>query len=179
MDIISLFERGMKQGLFTDFDVCVEGSFKMRTTGGIHVAEGAKLFDIASLTKACTHLEFLRLFSTGQLCPEDSFARFVPVPQHSGDDRKLWHFLTYTVGSYGFEYQRLREGQVPSLREELVSKGFGPWDKRFRYDNIGSVYLGLLLEKMFDVNLEVVLHEHLLRAEFDSRRFVFHPVSRG
>lgn len=178
MNIVHLFEEGCKQGLFTDFDVCVEGKSALRFRGGEYISQGAKLFDVASLTKACTHLIFLKLFSAGVLSPDDSFSRYLPVPQLPGDDRTLRHFLSYVVQSYNFDYDALRDVPGKSVREELL-KGFGPWSRTHKYDNTASIYLGLLLEKLFGERLQTIFWEELLEKQHSTRRFLFHPVYGG
>jgi|SRR3989344_671864 len=178
MDIYRLFEKGVKDRLFTDFDVCVKnGSFNESFSGGSHVSEGAWLFDVASLTKACTHLLILKLFADKLYYPEDSFKKFVNIRQANGDDRKLWHFLCYVVQSYGVDYESLRDGTTTSMKDSLLSTGFGHWGKRFKYDNIASAYLAIWLEKVFDSGIQELLHHFLLEGE-EKSRFMFHPVVR-
>lgn len=178
MDIEILFEKARAEGLFTDYDVCVKGPRSLSFSGGKHVRAGARLFDIASLTKACTHLLFLKLFSKGILSPEDSYNRYIPVIQQDGDDRQLWHFLCYTVLGYNIDYESLRDGTTPSIKNELLSKGFGHWSKRHRYDNIASAYLAILLEKMYGADIEEILHAEILLPE-ERSSFLFHPVRRN
>lgn len=178
MDIQILFEKSAKEGLFTDYDVCVIGPRSFSFSGGKHVETGARLFDIASLTKACTHLLFLKLFSEGVLSPQDSYNKYIPVPQHGADDRELWHFLCYTVLGYNIDYESLRDGTTPSIKTELLSKGFGHWSKRHRYDNIASIYLAMLLEKVYEADIEEILHAEIVLPE-ERSRFLFHPVKRN
>lgn len=180
MEIKKLFEESVETGWFTDYDVCIKGPVEIKFSGGRHVSQGARLFDVASLTKACTHLLLLKMFVRGELSPESSFARFVPAPQHLGDDRQLWHFLCYAIQNYNFDYEALRDGTTKTFKEELVSKGFGRWSKRFKYDNIASAYLAILLEKLFGGKLEEILRTELLGVSSSMREnFVFHPVKRG
>jgi CubicO group peptidase (beta-lactamase class C family) len=178
MHIERLFEEGMKEGLFTDYDVCVEGPTRTQTSGGAHISAGARLFDTASLTKACTHLLCLKLFTERKLRPEDSFTRYLNVPQTNGDDRRLWHFLCYIVQSYAFDYESLRDGTTKPFKEELLSKGFGHWSRRFKYDNLASAYLAILLEEIFKSDLETIFRNELLESG-EQERFLFHPVRRG
>lgn len=177
-EIRSLFEQGLAEDLFADYDVCVEGPLPIAFRGGEHVHAGATLFDAASLTKACTHLVLLKMFMRKQIFPEHYFSRFIPVPEEV-KERQIWHFLCYLVRGYKFDYESLRDGTVSDFRHELLSKGFGHWGRRFNYDNISSAYLGLLLEHMFGEELEVVLKRELLSNEDEGRNFVFHPVHRG
>lgn len=180
MDITSLVEGGVKDGLFTDFDVCVRGDgVNLSFSGGEHIRAGARLFDVASITKACTSLMTVKEFAAGRLSPEDSFGRFIPVQEHVGDDRKLRHFLSYTVQNYAFDYGSIRNGSERNFKEVLVSEGFGRWNKMFRYDNVASAYVGMLLENLYGAGLETVLREGLLVKPTSSDRFLFHPVRRG
>lgn len=179
MDIQRLFEKGVQDRLFTDFDVCVRGPIDMELSGGEHVAQGARLFDVASLTKAVTHLILAKMFSRGEISPDDSYSRFIPVNQSPGDDRTLRHFLSYAVQSYGFDYVALRNDTRGRFKEEIVSKGFGPWVKKSEYDNTTSAYLGILLEKLFGTNLEDIFQTQLFSDPMDKEKFLFHPVKRG
>lgn len=181
MDLQGLFEQERRNGLFADYDVCVMGPVveKSEFSGGVHVDGGSYMFDVASLTKACTHLLLLKMFASGELNPTDSFGKFVNLPQANGDDRELWHFLCYTVQSYGFDYESLRDGTTSVFKEELIARGFGHWAKRFKYDNIASAYLALLVERIYGCGIEDVFHERLLHEKSQRDHFLFHPVSRG
>ena len=177
MDIERLFEEGVEDGLFTDFQVCVRGSVRVDFSGGRHISAGARLFDVASLSKALTHLLFWDLFSAGAIRPEDSLGRFIQVSNVDG--RQLWHFMSYLVQDYGFDFEKLRRGETGSFRDVLLTDGFGPWERRFSYDNYSSAYLGLILERIFEAGLEEVYHEQLLEGEEEKRNLLFHPVFRG
>lgn len=182
MELQRLFERGLEDSLFTDYDVAVEGRKSVRYSGGRHVVAGARLFDIASLTKSCVHLVFLKLFEEGRLSPGDSYRRFVQTPQVGTDNRLLAHFMCNTVGNYGWDYNP-RNGndfghEQGRIREALVERGFGPWTRKFTYDNVGSAYLGIALENFFGENLEYILRNILLEDKDEAERFVFHPVAR-
>ena len=179
MDIQRLFTDSRSKGLFTDYDFAVRGALNDDFSGGNHISEGARLFDVASLTKACNHLLFLKLFTRGNFSPEQSISEFLPVYQENGDDRKLWHFLCYMVQGYAFDYEALRDGKTKSFKEELLKKGFKHWGKRFLYDNISSAYLGLLLEKAFGVDLEDIFKDRFTLTTKQRENFLFHPVHRG
>ncbi len=180
MSVQNLFEEAQKQGLFTDFDIHIEGEVSESYSGGVSVAEGARLFDIASLTKACTHLLVLKLIDEGKLKATDSFSKYVSVRQHRGDDREIWHFLSYVAQGYGFDYEALRAGvRSEPFKEVLTSSGFGVWGRRFKYDNIASAYLAILLEQMFRATLQQIFWEKLLPDKSYATEFLFHPVHRG
>lgn len=173
-----LFERGINDGRFTDYDVCIQSPSESCTfAGGKHVDDGAMLFDIASLTKALTHLLFLKLFAEKELTPEQRYADLVEVPQ--GNERQLWHFLCYVVQSYLFDYEALRAGQVRSFRSVLKSNGFGHWGKRFKYDNVSSAYLAIMLEHQFGADLEQIFHEVFYLDQHQRNQLLFHPVQRS
>lgn len=175
MTLSSLFEKGANEDLFTDFDVCIKGAYQESFSGGTHISSGARLFDVASLTKACTHLLFLRLFQERILKPNEPFTKYVSVPESEGAKRELWHFLCYLVQSYAFDYETVRKGHK-CLREELLTKGFGGWGQRFKYDNISSAYLGILLEEKFGRGLEDVFKDWF---EIGEEPFFFHPAVTG
>ncbi len=178
MDIERMFERAQKDNLFTDFDFCLYHGpdEEVRFSGGYHVSAGAHLFDIASLTKALTHLVWWRLFALGQYSPEDLIKKFLPLS--GSGDRRLWHFLSYLVQSYAFDFEHLKAGLLgKSLKEEL-RRGFGPWSRTFGYDNYASAYLGLALEEIFGMTLEEVFHSQFGISSVTSK-LVFHPRYRG
>jgi hypothetical protein len=180
MSIQSLFEEARAKALFMDYDVHIEGEIRDSFSGGTHVGKGARLFDIASLTKACTHLLVLKLIAEGKLSPTTSFRKFVDVNQPNGVDREIWHFLSYVVQGYGFDYEALRAGLTKgSFKDTLVSSGFGVWGKRFKYDNIASAYLAILLEQMFQAPLQQIFWEELVPDKSYATDFLFHPVHRG
>ena len=181
MDIERLFEKEIENHLFTDFDVCVlNGTKSGNFRGGCHVSNGSRLFDVASLTKACTHLLMLKLFAEKIFSPEDSFKELIPsIQQERKDDRQLWHFLCYVVQSYGFDYESLRDGTTLSLKDTLLSAGFGHWGRRFKYDNVASAYLGVWLGEAFgNMGLEELIQSLSINKE-DKGNLLFHPVSRG
>jgi CubicO group peptidase (beta-lactamase class C family) len=179
MRLDSLFEEARQQGLFTDYDVCVEGSFQESFSGGPHVAAGAELFDVASLTKACTHLLYLKLFDKKIFSPDQPVSQFLPVRQHNGDERELWHFLCYLVQDYAFTYGALKEHRAEDLKSILLNEGFHDWGKTFRYDNVASVYLGLILERKFGRRLDEVFRSQFELDQSEAERFLFHPAHAG
>jgi hypothetical protein len=175
MGISKMFEEGVVNGLFTDFDVCVKGPVEMAFSGGMHVSAGAQLFDVSSLTKASVNLLMWKLFSEGTLSPDDALSKFLPsVPNTQG--RLLRHFMSYVVQDYGFDYEMLRRGSIGPCKDVLMKQGFGQWNKKFAYDNFSSAYIGLLLEKIFNQDIEGVLQSEL---EVDKGQFAFHPVYRN
>jgi CubicO group peptidase (beta-lactamase class C family) len=170
-----MFEDGIKTGLFTDFDVCVKGPVEILCSGGAHVAAGARLFDVSSLTKASAYLLMWKLFSEGKISPNDAFIKFLPgVP--NTQDRLLRDFLSYVVQEYGFDHQILRRGGIGPFKRVLLEQGFGQWGRKFAYDNFASAYIGLVLEQLFEQDIE-----HVLRSELvcDENSFIFHPVYRN
>jgi hypothetical protein len=171
------FENRVSQRLFTDYDVSVRGSLSLDFRGGHHVSQGARLFDVSSLTKGVTNLLLWKFFFEGTLSPDDYFSRYLSVPNVC--DRKLWHFMSYAVKKYGFEYDKLRSGDIGPVKDVLMKSGFGPWDKTFEYDNVASAYMGLLLEEVFSMGIEEILHTHLLHDRTLCQDFRFHPVRRG
>lgn len=180
MVIQNLFEKARQEALFTDFDIHIEGEVNESISGGTSIEAGARLFDIASLTKACTHLLVLKLISEGKLSPTENFSRFVNVRQPHDVEREIWHFLSYVAQGYAFDYEALRAGLTKeSFKDVLVSAGFGAWGKRFKYDNIASAYLALLLEQMFQAPLQQIFWEKLLPEKSYATDFLFHPVHRG
>lgn len=181
MDIRGLFEKGLEDGFFADFDVCVRGTgVNLSYSGGKHISVGARLFDIASLTKACTHLLFLKLFAEGKLSPEDVYRNLVSTREWPGDARTLRHFLCYTVGGYALNYEFLRDcgHGIKDAKKFLISSGFRHWEHKHEYDNLASAFLGILLEKIFGDDLEKVLVKNL-PGPVDTERFGFHLVNRG
>ena len=178
MDIEAMFEDGVKEGLFTDFDFCVRGPLELSFKGGRHVLSGAGLFDVASITKALTHLLLLRLFAEGILSPNDKLTRYIRVPK-SGE-RQLWHLMSYLSKEYGFylDYNKLRNGEPGSLKEILLTQGFGDWNQKFQYDNYASAFLGLVLEQLYGTGLEEVFHSQLC-VDVESQKLLFHPKHRG
>lgn len=179
MHIDTLMKRGVKDGLFTDYDVCVEGRVRLRVNEGPHVSQGATLFDIASLTKACVHLVLLKLFANKILSPDVSYRELLPVPELPGDARTLRHFMCYAVQSYNFDHKWVKSDANTSTIRDVLMKGFGVWKNEAGYDNYTSAYIGLLLEHYFKERLETILWEHLLDKGDDRNRFRFHPVSYG
>jgi len=177
--IEELFHNGVREGIFTDFDVSVRGDFVSDFKGGTHVAGGAHLFDVASITKACAHLLLLLLFVEKKLSPQDKFSRYLDVPHVRNEERELWHFLCYVVQSYAFDYEALRDGTTSGFKDKLLAQGFGHWGKRFLYDNISSTYLSLLIEEIFKADLEEVFRSYLLPDPSMKGSFIFHPVHRG
>jgi CubicO group peptidase (beta-lactamase class C family) len=180
MDIERMFEDGAREGLFTDFDVCVRGPVEVDFRGGRFVSDGARLFDVASLTKALTHLVLWKLFSNKKLSPDDLFSGFISVPNVG--DRRIWHFMSYVVQNYRRDLKELRDvlhKADGSVFGELIGSGFGSWTKRFSYDNYSSAYLGFLLESMFGTDIEGVIHSQLLMNSSERDSLLFNPVARG
>lgn len=99
------------------------------------------------------------------------------MPNDSG--RQLWHFLSYLVQDYRFDYEMLRVGEIGSFREVLMTSGFAEWKRKFGYDNYSSAYLGFVLESVFGTGLEEILHTQLLNGTDEKERLLFHPVLRG
>lgn len=178
MDIERTFEDGVKEGLFTDFDVCVRGPYEVSFGGGSHISRGARFFDVASITKALTHLLLLRLFAEGAVRPEDKLSRYIVVP-NSGN-RELWHFMSYLAKEYAFyfDYDKLRAGEVGSFKKTLLSQGFGEWTCRFGYENFSSAFLGFVLEELFGEDLEKIFHSQLC-CDGQNEKLLFHPTRRG
>lgn len=178
MDIERMFEDAVKNGLFTDFDVCVRGPYETSFSGGIHLTRGARLFDIASITKALTHLLLLRLFVEGRVRPDDKLAKYLVIP-NSGH-RELWHFMSYLAKKYAFhvDYDNLIGGEVGSLKELMLTKGFGEWTKKHKYENYSSMYLGFVLEKLFETGLEEIFHSQYC-FDGEAEKLLFHPMRRG
>lgn len=176
-ELQQMFENSRDTGLFTDYDFCVQGQMTEKFSGGKYVSQGSTLFDVASLTKACSHLLFLRLFFGKVISPEDKFEDFFPVPNASS--RQLWHFLCYTVKDYNFSYEALRNGTIGPFRDVLLKSGFGPWGKRFQYENLSSACLAFVLENLFNTGIEQILQQRLLFDQCHRNRFTFNPVRKG
>ena len=175
MDIQRMFEDEIAAGLFTDFDVCVRGPVNVDCSGGRHVEKGATLFDVSSLTKASAYLLMWKLFFEGTLSPDDTLSKFLPdVPNAQG--RQLRDFMSYMVQDYGFNYEMLRLGSIGPFKDVLLKQGFAQWKKEFAYDNYASAYIGLLLEKIFGLDIEEVLRMQLGP---DPTSFIFNPVYRN
>jgi len=175
MDIQKMFEDEIATGLFTDFDVCVRGPVEIDCSGGCHVERGATLFDVSSLTKASAYLLMWKLFFEKTLSPDDALSKFLPdVPNTEG--RALRDFMSYIVQDYGFNYQMLRRGSIGPFKDVLLKQGFAQWNKKFAYDNFASAYIGLLLEKIFEQDIEGVLRVQLAP---DPTSFIFNPVFRN
>lgn len=179
MDLVKLFEAGQKEGLFTDYQVCVRGPVDYDAQGGQHIQAGALMFDIASLTKAFTHLVYLKLFAQGKLSPESRLLEYLLVP--GAGERRLWHFLSYVVQKYNFGFDEVRCGGNGPLKELLLKRGFQEWggDVRHDYDNHSSSYLGMVLESVFGTDLERAQHDLLGLDEQERLSLLFHPVYRG
>lgn len=176
MDLRKLFEAGRSNGLFTDYQVSVRGPIEFDDEGGDHISSGARMFDIASLTKAFTHLVYLMMFADGRLSPESLLSEHLPVP--GAGDRRLWHLLCYLVQDYRFDFNALREGRIGPVKDVLLGQGFADWKITYGYDNYASVYLGLALEQMFGRNLESVIHKELGLDSSEIPNLLFHPVVR-
>ncbi len=176
-DIQKLFEDASSRGLFTDFDVCVRGAYTCDFSGGLYVSSGAKLFDISSLTKALVNLLIWKMFSEKALSPDDRFDYFLPLPGIGG--RELWHFMSYLVQEYAFDFKQLRSGENSRFKRTLLLHGFGNWNKMFCYDNFASAYMGLMLEHYFGTGIESILCHQLLPHAYEHEKLMFHPVRRG
>ena len=181
MDIIHrLFEDKAKEArLFTDYGFCAEygGSRSTSFFGGPHVRQGAKFHDIASITKMLTHLLILKLAAQKKICLEDPLDKYVSVPNANG--RKLWHLLAFLDEKHAFynQYDNFLRG-VPSVKKVVMSMGYDDWTKKHHYNNFSSVFLGLVLEKIFGGTLEEIFHAELCLSE-ETRYLLFHPQLRG
>ncbi len=182
MERVAFFQRKFKEvinrNFISDFQLSVRGPYCLDVSDGHFKSRGARLFDISSLTKGLAYLVMLKLFALKLYSPETSFESILPeVPNVAG--RKLWHFMSYVVQSYDFDFEALRDGKIGPFKKTLLTQGFGPWKKKFYYDNFASAYIGLALEEIFKTDIEEILHAELCDDQHEKDNLLFHPVRRG
>lgn len=159
--------------LYDHYDICLirgNGDFTRRSN-----SEGkeGKLFDVASLTKAIVHILICELIAFKKIDLNDKISGFIEGIKNPGE-RTVLDFLRFTVQSYGFDYASLKtESFNGNIDELLISKGFGIHLKEHRYDNIASVFLGILLKRILVAG---DLQDAINLAIGDEKlKVVFHP----
>ncbi len=167
-----------QRNFISDYQLSIRGPYELDISGGCFWSRGAQLFDISSLTKALAYLVMLKLFNSGRLSPETLLESILPdVPNICG--RQLWHFMSYVVQNYWFDFKGLKRGTVGPFKKTLLTRGFGEWKKEFNYDNFSSAFIGLALEKIFGMDIEKILHQELCDDQYQKDNLLFHPVYRG
>lgn len=156
--------------LYDHYDICV-----IRGGGDVITRSNSnrKLFDIASLTKAVVHILICELAACKQIDLKHKISSFIEGIKNPGD-RTVLDFLRFTVQSYRFDYASLKtkpfDGDIDNL---LISEGFQTHLKQHRYDNVASVFLGILLKRIACLpNLQDAINYFI-----DSKKLniVFHP----
>lgn len=120
------------------------------------------LYDLASLTKVIgTTPALLQLAEQGIINVDDSLHRFVPEWQ---DERvTLRDLLTHTSAIGGYIPHR-NELAAPALRDALLRLPVGPdFEQRDRYTDIGLIFIGYVLERVYQQPVQTVIEQQVLQ----------------
>jgi CubicO group peptidase (beta-lactamase class C family) len=125
----------------------------------------SSLWDIASLTKVIVSLGTMRLFEAGELCLDDTVARF--LPDYVGTDKAditLFDLMTHTSGIPGQQplYKQIttREDMLVAIRNLPLRFARGT---DVEYTSQGYVVLGTVLEKICGRGLDALVSDEVLR----------------
>jgi CubicO group peptidase (beta-lactamase class C family) len=143
--------------------------------GGTPVLEDS-LWDIASLTKVIVSLGAMRLFEAGELCLDDTIARF--LPGYAGTDKAditIIDLLTHTSGIPGQQpmYKQIttREGMLEGIKRLPIRFARGT---DVEYTSQGFIVLGTILEKISGCGLDALLSNEVFQP-LDMYETVFNP----
>ncbi len=132
--------------------------------GGKPVSEDS-LWDIASLTKVIVSLGTMRLFEAGDLCLDDTIARF--LPDYAGTDKSditIFELMTHTSGIPGQQpmYKQIttREDMLEGIKRLALCF---PRGTDVAYTSQGYMVLGTMLEKIYGRGLDVLLLDQVFR----------------
>ncbi|KRL04152.1 serine hydrolase domain-containing protein [Liquorilactobacillus oeni] len=119
-------------------------------------------YDVASLTKVVgTTNVILQLVAKGQLAFDDPIKKYLP---RFFDQRvTVRHLLTHTSAITGYIKNR-NELSAHELLEALYQLHVGDWfEKKVVYTDIGLIFLGLIIEKIYNQPVQQVIAEKVLR----------------
>ena len=157
--------------LYDHYDICVIKGDEISTTTN----SSDKLFDVASLTKAIVHILICRLYARGEINIQHRISSYIKDIANSGE-RTVLDFLRFTVQSYGFDYPQLKikpyrtGGDIEDL---FIYSGFQTHLREHRYDNVATVFLGILLKKITGINNLQGAINYLI--DDKGLNIVFHP----
>lgn len=137
------------------------------------------VFDIASITKSIpTSLLALLLIDRGKLRLDDKLISFVPEFQNPDREQVLiWHLLTHTL-DFDLTLSSLKDQEPDAILRHIFTAHFkSKPGTRYAYVNATSILLGLVIERVSKVQLDVFAKEELfepLKMENTS----FHPKNK-
>ncbi len=142
------------------------------------------IYDTASITKSIpTNCLALQLIDEGRLSIDDQLITYLPDFANSDRERvRIKHLLTYTLDGYGFTSaaaaktgKSLPELTGTDLKDVLLTHDFAsPPGTIFKYTNIPTALLGLVIERLTGVTLDTLAQERFF-TPLDMMRTTFHP----
>lgn len=120
------------------------------------------LYDVASLTKVIgTTTVILKLIENGKVKLEDPVKKF--LPKFSDQRVTIRHFLTHTSAITG--YIKNRDSlDANDLIEALYTLHIGEcFEQKVVYTDIGMIFLGLIIEKLYQKPVQRVIVSEVLR----------------
>lgn len=172
------------------FPGCVVGVIKNGSKiilpfGNYTYEDGAKamqadsIFDIASITKSIpTSSLALLLIDRGKMRLDDKLISFVPEFQNPDREQVLiWHLLTHTL-DFDLTLSSLKDQEPDAILRHIFTAHFkSKPGTRYAYVNATSILLGLVIERVSKVQLDVFAKEKFfepLKMENTS----FHPKNK-
>ncbi len=122
----------------------------------------ALLYDVASLTKVIgTTTVILKLVEKGKIKLDDPIKKF--LPKFSDQRITIRHFLTHTSAITGYIKNR-NSLNANELIDALYTLHTGEWfEKKVVYTDIGMIFLGLIIEKIYQLPVQKVIVSEVLQ----------------
>lgn len=120
------------------------------------------LYDLASLTKVVgTTTALLQLVEQGQLSVDDKLSQF--VPEWHDARVSLRDLLTHTSAIAGYIPHR-NELPAKQLKQALLQLPVGDtFEQRDHYTDIGLIFIGYVLEAVYQQPVQQIINEHVLK----------------
>ena len=183
-------EQAIKEKMFS---ACVIGV--VRTNGNRFIIPGGKftfdddaqavqenvIFDVASITKSIpTSSLALKLIDEGKLKIEDKLINFVPEFRNSERENVLIkHLLTQTLNlGYNFHLSAYKDKAPEEILEVIFTTEFeSKPGTNFFYTNAASIFLGLVVERIFKETLDKLGEKYFFKP-LKMARTTFDPLQK-
>lgn len=153
---------GISYGLITRHKITTDYAGDSQWVPESKKLQPNQYYDLASLTKVMTTTPMiLKMIATGQLQLTTPIQKF--LPEFKDPRVQIWHLLTHTSGITGYIPHR-NELPAAALKQALLGLEVGPgFEKEVKYTDIGLIFLGFIIESVYQKPVQTVLTEKILR----------------
>ncbi|MCK8481510.1 serine hydrolase domain-containing protein [Psychroserpens algicola] len=122
------------------------------------------VFDMCSITKQLTAAGILKLEMQNELTVNDSLSKYFDAVPNDKEDITIHQLLTHSSGllnGIGGDYDTITEEEF--LEQVFNSALISPVGEQFNYSNVGYSLLGLIIEKVSEMDYESFLNSQIFQ----------------